>query len=305
MAGTIAVIGSINTDLVTFTDRVPDGGETLSARDFAVLPGGKGANQAVAAVRLGGRVELVGRVGDDAFGRDRRQELADAGVGIGGVRVTEAAPSGVATILVESSGENRILIVSGANGRVTMDDIDPVLLETAALIVLQLEIRIETVYAVIAAAKAPVLLNPAPAVPIDIGRLRGLAFLVPNQTELALLTGLPTQRMDDVVVAARRLVRQGIGTVIATLGADGAMLVTSARVAHVECPSVKPVDSTGAGDAFIGCFAQTYVETGDIDTAMARAVRYASLSVMRRGAQGSYPDAAAFARLMPVPGAGG
>ncbi len=294
MSGPIVVIGSVNTDLVTFTDRCPDAGETLAARDFAVLPGGKGANQAVAAARLGGRVEMVGRVGDDGFGRDRLAGLEEAGVGTGHVRVTAGTPSGVATILVEASGENRILIVAGANGRVVPDDIAPALLQDAALIVLQLEIPIETVYAVIATATVPVLLNPAPAVALDMQRLRGLAYLIPNQAELALLTGLPTQRMDDVVVACRRLVRHGIGAVIATLGRDGAILVTRERVAHVEAPAVTPIDTTGAGDAFIGCFAQTLVESGDVDAALARAVRYASHSVTRRGAQASYAEKSEF-----------
>jgi ribokinase len=205
----------------------------------------------------------------------------------------------VATILVEPSGENRILIVPGANAHVTADAVD------ADLLVLQLEIPLETVYAVIAAATAPVLLNPAPAVPLDLARLRGLAYLVPNQNELARLTGLATQRMDDVVVASRRLLRQGIGTVITTLGEGGAMLVTRERVAHVEAPMVRAVDTTGAGDAFIGCFAQTLVETGDVDAALTRAVRYAALSVTQRGAQASYVDEAEFASLMPAPDAAG
>lgn len=306
MTHRIVVIGSINTDLVTFTDRLPVAGETLAAQGFAVLPGGKGANQAVAAARLGGRVEMVGRVGDDAFGRDRTSGLVTAGVGVEHVRATPGTPSGVATILVEPSGENRILIVAGANAQVSTDDIDAHLLAGAALVVLQLEIPVETVYDVIARATGPVLLNPAPARPLDPLRLRGLAYLVPNQSELARLTGLPTQRLDDVVVASRRMVRQGIGTVITTLGANGAMLVTLARVAHVEAPFVEAVvDTTGAGDAFIGCFAQTLVETGDADIALTRAVRYASLSVTRRGAQDSYADEENFARLMPVPDGGG
>ncbi len=305
MSRTIVVIGSINADLVTFTDRVPAGGETIIARDFAILPGGKGANQAVAAARLGGVVEMVGRVGIDPFGQSSRAGLVAAGVGAGQVLETSGVSSGVATILVDDSGENRILVVPGANAHVTLDDVDTGLLDAAALVVLQLEIPIETVYAIIARSRVPVLLNPAPAVALDAAKLRGVAFLVPNQGELALLTGLPTRRMDDVVVAARKLVRQGIGTVITTLGAGGAVLVTATRVAHVEAPMVVAVDSTGAGDAFIGCFAQTLVETGDVDAALVRAVRYASLSVTRAGAQGSYADAAELGRLMSGPDAGG
>lgn len=147
---------------------------------------------------------------------------------------------------------------------------------------------------IIAPAQVPVLLNPAPASKLDIAKLAGLAYLVPNQQELAVLTGMRTERMDDVVAAARKLVRQGIGTVIVTLGQDGAMLVTRERVAHVEAPAVKAIDTTGAGDAFIGCFAQTLIETGDVDAAVARAVRYAALSVTRFGAQASYATVAEF-----------
>jgi ribokinase len=295
MTGTILVVGSINTDLVTRAERMPEGGETLMARDFAMLPGGKGANQAVAAARLGARVMLAGRVGDDAFGQLALKGLQDNDVDVSFVSETQGAASGIATIVVEEGGENRILVVSGANAHVLPADIPGELLGSAALVVLQLEIPIDTVYDVIARAEVPVILNPAPAVKLDAGRLAGLAYLVPNQNELAVLTGLPTARMDDVVAAARRLVRQGVGTVIVTLGSDGAMLVTRERVAHVEAPAVTAVDTTGAGDAFIGCFAATLIQTGDVDTALARAVRYASLSVTKFGAQASYAKAAEFA----------
>ena len=291
--GTITIIGGINTDLVIFADRMPDAGETLFARDFAQLPGGKGANQAVSAARLGGHVEMVGRVGDDAFGRDALAALTAAGVGVDHVRTSPGA-SGIATILVDADGENRILVVAGANARVLPEDVDPALLAASALVVLQLEIPTETVYAVIAAATAPVLLNPAPAMTLDMARLRGLAFLVVNRNELAVVSGRPVARTDDIVAAGRALVRQGVGTVIATLGPDGAILVTASRVAHVEAPVTTAIDTTGAGDAFVGCFAQTFVATGDVDAALARAVRYASLSVTRRGAQASYLDAATF-----------
>ncbi len=300
MAGPIVVVGSINTDLVIFTGRMPAAGETMMADDFAMLPGGKGGNQAVAAARLGAAVEMVGRVGDDGFAAPARAALEQAGVGVGHVLATPGVASGVATILVEPGGENRILVVSGANAQVTVDDVPREWLQSAGMLVLQLEIPVETVYRLIETATVPVLLNPAPAVALDLARLRGLAFMVPNQGELALLTGLPTRRMDDVVIAARRLLRAGIGHVIVTLGPDGAMLVTPARVLHVAAPAVVAVDTTGAGDGFIGCFASTMVQTGDVERAVARAVRYASLSVTRRGAQASYPDAETFALEMPA-----
>eukprot|EP01037_Dinobryon_pediforme_P002652 gene2652-2691_t len=291
---TVLVVGSINTDLVTQGARMPEAGETVMAQGFAMLPGGKGANQAVAAARLGAQVVLAGRVGDDAFGQLALQGLQGNDVDVRFVRETQGVASGIATILVEQGGENRILVVSGANAHVMPADVSDELIASAGLIVMQLEIPVDTVYDVIARAAAPVILNPAPAVKLDPAKLAGLSYLIPNQNELSVLTGMPTSRMDDVVAAARRLVRQGVGTVIVTLGGDGAMLVTRERVAHVEAPAVTPVDTTGAGDAFIGCFAATLIRTGDVDAALARAVRYASLSVTRFGAQPSYATAAEF-----------
>lgn len=289
MTGRIIVLGSVNTDLVVFADRAPGAGETLTGREFVTLPGGKGANQAVAAARCGGVVAMAGRVGADGFGAAARAALDAAGVDTADLRVTPDVASGVASIVVEAGGENRIIVVPGANGRVVPADLPE--LDGAALLVLQLEIPVETVLAAIAravAAGVPCLLNPAPAVPLDLGRLRGLSYLVPNRGELAALTGRPVARFDDVVAAARRLVRQGIGAVIVTLGADGAVMVTEHRVAHVEAPSVTPIDTTGAGDAFIGCFAASLVRSLDADLALATAVRYAADTVTRRGAQASY-----------------
>ena len=193
--------------------------------------------------------------------------------------------------------------MAGANGQVSPADLPDAVLAGAALLVLQLEIPLETVYALTARAAAAgvaVLLNPAPAAALDFDRLRGVDYLVPNRGELGLLAGHAVDSIDAVVAAARRLIRRGVGTVVTTLGADGALLVTAGRVAHVAAPRVAALDTTGAGDGFIGCFAQTLVETGDVDAAVARAVRYAALSVTSRGAQAAYVSAAAFARLMPA-----
>ncbi len=300
MHGPLVVVGSINTDLVMRASRMPQPGETMMADGFAILPGGKGANQAVAMARLGASVEMIGRVGDDAFGGLARTALAESGVGVAGVQTMPGMSSGVAAILVEHNGENRILVASGANAHVGFDDVPDALLHTASMLVLQLEIPIETVYRLIETATVPVLLNPAPAIPLAVSRLRGVAFLVPNRGELAVLTGMPVTRTDDVVAAARRLVRAGIGCVIVTLGPDGAVLVTQARVAHVDAPIVEAVDTTGAGDGFIGAFAATLARSGDVDNALAVAVRYASLSVTRHGAQASYADATCFFQSTPT-----
>lgn len=302
MTGRILVVGSINTDLVTFLARLPDPGETIEAQQFLVLPGGKGANQAVAAARLGAEVAMVGRVGDDTFGPTALAGLATAGVSIDAVATSHGASSGIATLLVEPSGENRSIFVAGANALVGPDDVTDAMIAAASLVVLQLEIPVQTVYDVVARcriADVPVLLNPAPAVALDFDRLQGLDYLVPNRGELAKLTGQDVGSTDAVVAAARRLVRRGVGTVVTTLGPDGALLVTAARVAHVAAPRVTAVDTTGAGDAFIGCFAQTLVATGDVDAALARAVGYAAVSVTRRGAQASYLNADEFAASNP------
>ncbi len=300
MAGRIAVIGSIMTDLVTYVDRMPVAGETLAARRFAMGFGGKGANQAVAAAKLGSEVMMVGKVGDDAFGRDTLRHYAALGIDARHVGVVAGA-SGVAPIFVEPSGENRILIVKGANEHLAPADIDRAAddLLGCDLILLQLEVPLETVYhAVEWAARhgRAVVLNPAPATPeLDVARLSGVAFLVPNQTELAILTGMPTDTVARAEAAARSLLTAGLLRVIVTLGADGALLATGDGPAlHVPPVPVTPVDTTGAGDAFIGSFAHFYARGGDIAAAMADAAGYAADSITRPGTQSAFATAAEF-----------
>lgn len=300
MAGRIAVVGSIMTDLVTYVDRMPAAGETLAARRFAMGFGGKGANQAVAAAKLGSEVVMVGKVGDDAFGRDTLAHYAALGIDARHVGVVAGA-SGVAPIFVEPSGENRILIVKGANEHLAPADIDRAAADLLGcdLILLQLEVPLETVYYAVAWAERhgrAVVLNPAPATPgLDVARLGGVAFLVPNQTELAILTGMPTDSVAQAEAAARSLLAAGLLRVIVTLGADGALLVAGdAPAVHVPPVPVTPVDTTGAGDAFIGSFAHSYARTGDIAAAMASAARYAADSITRPGTQSAFATAAEF-----------
>ncbi len=304
----IAVIGSMMTDLVTYVDRMPLAGETLAARRFEMGFGGKGANQAVAAARLGADVVMVGRLGDDAFGRSTLENFARLGIDARHVTVTPGVPSGVAPIFVEPSGENRILIVKGANDRLTADDIDAAAadLQSCELILLQLEIPLETVYAAIAWGRAhsrTVVLNPAPATQsLDLARLAGVAFFMPNQTELAILTGLATETVAQAEAASRTLIAGGIGRVVVTLGADGALLVEpDAPAWHVAPVRVTPVDTTGAGDAFIGSFAQRYAATGELRASLTFAAAYAADSVTRPGTQSSFATAAEarLAGLMP------
>jgi ribokinase len=210
------------------------------------------------------------------------------------------APSGVAPIFVEPDGENRILIVTGANAMLTPADVEGARedLSRANAILLQLEVPLETVYATVAlgvAAGVPVFLNPAPArTDLDLARLRGLAFLLPNESELALLTGLPVTTNAQAEAAARRVIAAGIAAVVVTLGAGGALNVTEDAAVHVPAPRVVPVDTSGAGDAFIGSFAHHYTAGGDVPAALRAAVAYASHSVTRRGTQMSYASRTEF-----------
>jgi len=305
----IAVVGSINIDLVTYISRMPSPGETLEAPRFEMGPGGKGANQAVAAARLGSNVLMVSKVGDDMFGRDLLANFKAQGVDTRHVGVIAGVSSGVATILVEQSGENSILIVKGANNHLLPPGIDAAAADLLAceLILLQLEVPLETIYHVVALAtrySRRVILNPAPARPdLDLARLQDVAFFTPNRGELSLLTGMPTGSFAEIEAASQKLRRGGIRTVITTLGHDGALLVAADGVSHIPSVPVAAVDTTGAGDAFIGSFAHFLAGSADVKQALQWAVRYAAHSVTARGAQRSYGDMAAFrAFCATVPG---
>jgi ribokinase len=309
IAPRIAVVGSNMTDLVTYIERMPARGETVEAPRFMIGPGGKGANQAVAARRLGSDVLMVTKVGDDVFGRNTIANFRAQGIDTRFVGVVEGVSNGVAPIFVEPSGENAILIIKGANNHLLPADVDAAAAELLAsdLILLQLEIPLETIYHTVALATAHgrrVVLNPAPASPaLDLARLRDVAFFTPNRSELALLTGLPTETVAEIEAASRKLLARGIRSVIATMGADGVLLVTQQGAAHVPAVPVQPVDTTGAGDAFIGSFAHFLAGGSEVAEALHWAVRYAAHSVTGRGTQGSYGDMAAFrAFCAAVPG---
>lgn len=302
MSPTIAVVGSTNVDLVTFVTRMPAPGETLEAPDFRIGCGGKGANQAIAAARLGSRVTMVSKVGDDAFAETSLANFARFGVDATHVGRVAGVASGVASIFVEPSGENAILIVAGANARLAPADVDAAAAALAAcdLILLQLETPLETVYHTIEFAAArgiETILNPAPAASLDLDVVGRVTFLTPNRTELAMLTGLPVGNVAEAEVAARTLVERGVRTVIVTLGAEGALVVDAEGVTRVAPVAVTPVDTTGAGDAFIGAFAHFYATSRDVAAALADAALYAADSVTRRGAQSSYASAEDFAAL--------
>ena len=296
----IAVVGSNMMDLVTYVTRFPELGETVEAPSFLMAHGGKGANQAVAAAHLGSEVLFVGKVGSDAFGALTLENFRRHGIDARHVGVVADTPSGVAPLFVEPGGENRILIVTGANAMLAPGDVERARAELAeaSAILLQLEVPLETVYATVALGVAlgvPVFLNPAPArADLDLSRLRGLAFLLPNQSELALLTDKPVTTIAEAEAAARTVIAAGIAAVVVTLGADGALYVTADSVVHVPAPRVTPVDTSGAGDAFIGSFAHHYVATRDVTAALRSAVAYAADSVTRRGTQISYATRSEF-----------
>jgi ribokinase len=298
----IGVIGSTNMDLTTTVERMPIWGETALASHFETSFGGKGANQAVAAAKLGAEVVMVTNLGDDALGMSALNNFQTYGVDTRHVRRIPNQSTGTATILVdEKSGDNAILIVAGANGDLSAADVEAAseALKGCDLILLQLEIKLETAYAAIRFARkhgVRTVLNPAPARRnLDMGVVAQASFLIPNETELAILTGLPVESEDEIAAAAQNLVKLGAETVIVTLGARGSLLATREASRRIAPVKVRAVDTTGAGDAFIGSFARYLAGGLALEAALAEATRYSALSVTRHGAQKSYPTEAEFA----------
>ncbi|MGA8587013.1 MAG: PfkB family carbohydrate kinase [Roseiarcus sp.] len=249
----IGVVGSSNVDLVTYVDRMPVWGETIAAPRFEMSHGGKGANQAVAAAKLGVAVVMVSKVGDDMLGDGVLQNFERTGVDARHVERANGQSTGTATILVDKSGDNCILIVKGANGDLTPEDVERAGddLKTCDLILTQLEVPLETVYATLAFGKrhgVKTVLNPAPAVrDLDMERARDASFLMPNETELAILTRLPVESEAEVAAAAHSLVGRGFEAVIVTLGARGALIATpegARRIAPVSRRSTPPAPAT-------------------------------------------------------------
>ena len=299
----ITVIGSNMYELTTFVDRMPVEGETVEAPEFEMGFGGKGANQAIAAARLGSQVNFITMVGKDEFGRQQLENYRSNGISSEGIGIADGS-SGVAPIFVDTSGDNRILIVKGANKQLTPAALDSKkdLIKGSKMVVLQQEIALETNYHAIELAEdygVPVLLNPAPANDdLNINYVSRVAFFAPNETELATLTGMPTGTLDEVKAAARDLVRRGVGNLIVTMGGKGALWISADQELLVPAVTVEAVDTTGAGDAFIGSFAHYYTQGEDVPTALGHANRYAAISVTRRGTQKAYPTAAELSDLL-------
>ena len=297
----ISVIGSNNTDLITYITRLPIEGETIEAPDFEMGFGGKGSNQAVAAARLGTSVRMLTCVGDDSFGTSTLANYEANGIDTAFVKRIEGT-SGVAPIFVDEASRNRIIIVKGANNGLLPEDVEAAADAVAgtSLIVCQLEIRMETVVAAIELGErlgVPVLLNPAPATPdLDLALAAKCEYLVPNESELSLLTGMPVSKDEEVRAAAEVLLDAGCPNVVVTLGSRGVWWLSSsgddARLPQFDADAV---DTTGAGDAFIGCFAHCLSEGVDTADALELANAYAASSVTARGTQKSYKTRAEFA----------
>ena len=290
----IVVFGSINMDLVVRTPRLPTPGETLTGHTFFTAPGGKGANQAVACARLGAPTRMVGRVGDDLFGEQLRASLRSFGVQDDGV-LTTPGPSGVALIAVDDLAENTIVIVPGANGSVSIADIPRLeaVLDGARILLVQLEVPIETVVAAARAAHTrgvTVILDPAPALPLP-DELYALADIItPNEHEAATLTGIAVRDDQGAIAAARALIARGARRVAIKLGARGALTADTEGEQFWSSFTVTPVDTVAAGDAFNGGLAVALSEGRSFDEAIRWGLAAGALSVTRHGAQPSMPE---------------
>ncbi|MFC6323549.1 ribokinase [Companilactobacillus baiquanensis] len=292
----ITVIGSNMIDMMTYLERMPVEGETVSAPEFELGYGGKGANQAVAASKLGSKVTLITMVGHDNFGKEQLENFQNVGIDTRCIGVGNQN-SGVAPIFVDPSSDNRIIVVKGANNELTpqiLDDFEEQI-KNSKLIVLQQEIPLETNYHAIDLAvkhNVPVLLNPAPANDdLDIEHVSKVDFFAPNETELSTLTGMPTSNLEEIKQAAHVLIDRGVGNIIVTIGSKGALWVDKDHEEVIPGKHVEAVDTTGAGDSFIGSFSHYYTEGEDVAEALRHANQYAAVTVTRKGTQKSYPTA--------------
>jgi ribokinase len=290
----ILVVGSANMDLVVGVRDFPHPGETIFGKKFSMFPGGKGANQAVACARLGSRVVFLGKMGRDLFGEKLRQSMLLDKVDLRHCLLDRHAPTGIALIAVNTSGENEIVVVSGSNMALSPSDIKKheAAFRLCSVTLLQLEIPLDTVYRAVQLGKRhhhQVILNPAPARRLPARLLRSVDLLTPNETEAEILTGIPVKSRRTAVTAARMLLSKGVKNVILTMGKKGCLLATRAGTQFFRAPTVRAVDTTAAGDAFNGALAHALAQNVALAEAVRFAVWAASCSVMRPGAQSSMP----------------
>lgn len=299
----VLVIGSLNMDLVVRTPRVPNDGETLMATSFHRYFGGKGANQAVAVARQGVRTLMAGRVGADSFGQEQLESLHRDGIETQYVLIDAEQPSGVASILVDARGNNRIMVVPGANGQVNPADIEALVpvMATSACVVIQLEIPLDAVVAAIRSANeqgAKVVLNPAPAQPLPFDIYPFITVITPNETEAQILTGVQVNDLASAREAAQLLLQRGVLAAVITLGAQGVYGLTLADEFYLPAHDVRAVDTVAAGDTFTGALAALIGEGQSLKAAVEYANAAAALSVTRHGAQPSIPKRAEVAKFL-------
>ncbi|MDH3745305.1 MAG: ribokinase [Acidobacteriota bacterium] len=297
----VLVIGSAVVDLTCFTGRFPKPGETVFGDDFDLGFGGKGANQAVAASYCGADAHMVARVGDDLFGPATVRNFEALGIGAQHVKVVKGAASGVAPIFVDKKGQNRIVVVTGANDRLTPAAVDRAapLLKEADVVILQFEIPLETVYHVIQLARrhgVRCLLNPAPARDFELRRAVDVDYFIPNESEAEEVTGMRVSTVSEAKTSAAHLLDLGFGRVILTLGCRGVVVAGPDGIAHIPAFKVKTRDSTGAGDAFIGSFAAFLAGGTKERLAIEKAALYAALSTTSVGTQKSFVKRTRFGR---------
>lgn len=286
----VCVVGSLNMDLVVKAPRLPEVGETVTGGTFAMFPGGKGANQAVAAARLGAHVAMVGRVGADAFGEQLASGLRREGIDVAHVRVDAGAATGVAFITVDGAGRNTIVVASGANMRLAPQDVEAAteVIGHARVLLVQLEVPVETVLRAVRIARAHgalVCLDPAPAAPLPNELLALVDVINPNETEARTLTGQPVASLPEVRRAAEALLARGVGAVVVKLGERGSYYLSAVGGAHVPARPVEAVDTTAAGDAFAAALGVALGEGRLLPDAVQFATQAAALKVMRMGAQ--------------------
>jgi ribokinase len=291
----LVVFGSINMDLVARTSRLPSPGETLTGQSFQTFPGGKGANQAVACARLGAKTYMVGRVGGDVFGETLKAELASAGVDHTNVEIDSEVSSGVAMIAVEESAENMIIVVPGANGKVSKEDLPRLerVLAKSNILLLQLEIPLEMVVAAAKMAKekgVTTILDPAPAQTLPEKVYSLIDYITPNETEAAFLVGFPVENQEDAARAVSVLVERGVGQAIIKMGSKGAFTFIDEEERFFRAIPVTAIDSVAAGDAFNGALAVALSEGKSAEEAVQWGIAGGALSVTKEGAQPAMPE---------------
>jgi len=295
----IVVVGSANVDLTTFNNVFPRPGETIFGKKFDLGFGGKGANQAVAARLCGANVGMVAKVGSDLFGPATIKNFESQGIDTTYVRIAEGVSSGVAPIFVDPSGQNRIIVVKGANDTLSPEDVDAAapLLSRADTIILQFEIPLRTVYHTVKFARVNgirCIVNPAPAQQVDFKELGAADYFIPNESEAETITGMPVHSIDEAKKCAQFLMRQGMRRVVITLGERGSLAAGPDKIELIPAFKVQTVDTTGAGDAFIGSFAVFLSEGLPEEEALPRANLYAALSTTKVGTQKSFSSRADF-----------